>query len=272
MPSKLINFDTFFSTYLVDPSNTATSRKNAYECQFVLPSGGFRNVRRINLKSAEIPINFGQTRGAMITASSAGLFQIILNGTMYSMSFSNRTYTSIAAFITDFNTAYLNIAHDSGCLGGLSLYTSNGASGNNFSLIFTLGGPATVEFVDGPLSTGIMGFRSAYDSATGKVFNASGNYNLNPDNYLSMYISNLPVCSVNCNGKNSTFKIPLNAPYNSIMYYNDTANGFKQYVGMPPSFVIDRINVVVYDRWGYNINPYGADYSFTLEFEYDSEY
>jgi hypothetical protein len=271
MPSKLLHFDTYYSTYLDDPTNTATTRPNAYECQFVLPAP-VRKVRRVALKSAEMPITFGQTRGAVVQSSCAGYFAVIVAGTRYDFVMTSRTYSSITEFIVDFNeswTAYVGTPSGKG--GTLSVITEAGATASQFFLLFTFPTSTTVEFIDGPLSTAIMGFKSSVDSGTGLQLGASQRFNLNPDNYLSMYIKEIPNPNMNVSCKPMTFKIPLSVTYSNVLYYSDQSNGFKQTIDVPPSlgYNMDRLTVYIYDRWGYQLAPYGGDYTFTLQVDYD---
>ena len=58
---------------------------------------------------------------------------------------------------------------------------------------------------------------------------AAGPYNLNYDNYLNMYIYNVPNPGVQANTNLCTFKIPLNAS-NGVVYYLSENTGFSQYV------------------------------------------
>jgi hypothetical protein len=270
MPTKFLHFDTYFADYLTNTQNTATTRPNPYEVQFTLPAQ-IRNVRRVALKSAEVPVSFGQTRGAVVQSSCAGYYAVKINGTRYEFTMSSRTYSSITSFITDFQTEWdAFVGTPSGKGGTLSVITEVGASGNQHFLLFTFPTSTTVEFVDGVLSRSIMGFKSSIDSATGTGIGASGRFNLNADNFLAMYIKDIPNSSTSVSSKPCTFKIPLNAGYGNVCYYSDGA-GFAQWVDVPAhyNYNMDRLTVSIYDRWGYQINPWGGDYTFTLAIDYD---
>jgi hypothetical protein len=246
-----------------------TTRENAYECQFTLPAP-IHKVKSVSLKSAEMPITFGQTRGNSNAMLSAGYFEISVDGVSYSFVMTSRTYSTIAQFISDFNDSFSAIV-SSGKGGVLSLYTEPGASGNQFFLQLTFSSSATIVFKDTPLSRCIMGFKSDTDSATGTTFVASCRYNLNSDNFLAMVIPQIPNAPVNVSSQPITFKIPLTVSYSNVLYYSDKSNGFQQTIEIPRGFnyTMDRLSVYIYDRWGYQIPPYGGDFSFTLCVEYD---
>jgi hypothetical protein len=217
-----------------------------------------------------MPITFGQTRGNSNANLSAGYFEIKIDGTTYSFVMTSRTYSSIAQFISDFNDNFSAIV-TSGKGGVLSLTTETGATGNQFFLQLTFSISAQVEFIDGPLSRVLMGFKSDTDSATGTTFVASNRYNLNFDNYVSIYIPQIPNANMNVSYKPMTFKIPLTTGYGNVLYYSDQSNGYQQFIEIPCgyNYSIDRLSVYIYDRFGYEIPSYGGDYTFTLSIEYD---
>jgi hypothetical protein len=231
-------------------------------------------VRRVALKSVEMPISFGQTRSGGTYTNTGSYFAIKIDGTEYSFTMSSRTYDSIDTFITDFNSDYTTfVGTPSGKGGALSVYTETGASGNQHFLRLTLSSSATVVFIDNPLSRVVLGFRADYDSGTATIFGASGRYNLNYDNFISMYIPNIPNSSTSVSSKPMTFKIPLDGAYGTVLYYNDNGSGFQQWIDVPAhyNYCMDRLTVSMYDRFGYNINPWGGDFSFTLAVDYDEE-
>jgi hypothetical protein len=271
MPSKSIHFDTIYSTYLTNSSNSATTTPNCYDVQFVLPQP-LRNVNRIALKSVEMPVLWGQTRGVSGSKNSTGYYEIKLNGTTYTFVMPTRVYASIDTFITDWNTYYTAaIGTPSGLGGVLSITTSSGASGNKHYLALTFATSVAVVFVDVPLSNAIMGFRNLTNSGTATVFTATGRYNLNADNYVSLYLANVPASDNSVSGKPCTFKLPVSVGGDSILYYSDMGVGYEQFVSIDKSyrFTMDRLIVKVYDRWGYNIDPLGGDYTFTLQIDYE---
>jgi hypothetical protein len=116
-----------------------------------------------------------------------------------------------------------------------------------------------------------MGFRSDTDSGISMIFGARGRFNLNADNFLSMYIREIPQSDNSVSGKLMTFKIPVNATYGSVLYFNAYGNGFEQFIDVHASYncTLDRMTVSLFDCWGYQLNPWGGDYNFTLAVDYD---
>ena len=96
-------------------------------------------------------------------------------------------------------------------------------------------------------------------------------YNLNIDDYLTMYITNLSGADItNVNGRLLSFKIPLNAVNASVLYYGES-NTFVQTISITdPKFVIRSMNIMILDRFGFPINGGKADYSFTLGINFDN--
>ena len=273
MPTKFLHFDTYYADYINNPYNSATTDPNPYEVQFTLPAQ-IRNVRRVALKSAEIPISFGQTRGGPSGSQSSGYFAVKINGTQYEFIMSSRTYSSISSFISDFQDDWdAFVGTPSGKGGTLSVITETGATGNQYFLLLTFSTSTTVSFIDTPLSRTVMGFKSSLDSGTNTTFEARGRFNLNADNFLSMYIPNIPNSSNSVSSKPCTFKIPLDAGYSTVCYYSDMGSGFEQWIDIPASYnyAMSQLTVCIYDRWGYQLNPWGGDYTISLAVEYDEE-
>lgn len=270
MPTKFLHLDTYYSTYLTPSGNTATSRTNPYTVQFNL-TDKIRNVRRVTLKSAEIPISFGQLRGASSNLVNSYM-QVAINGTTYSFTMSSRTYTSIDALLTDLNSSWTTyVGTPSGAGGTWSTYTTSDGAANTFRVQLAFPTNTTCVWTDTPFSRCVLGIISQYDSITNNTgMIASGNYNLAPDNFIVMSIAQLPIVAYSANGKPVTFKIPLTDSYGSVNFYSDR-NNFEQFVEMPVSqqFILDKLDVTITDRWGLNLNPFYTDYSFSLQVEYD---
>ena len=93
-------------------------------------------------------------------------------------------------------------------------------------------------------------------------------YNLNFDNYLNFTITNLPLSCTNNSLISCSFKIPLNSTQN-IVYFNSENSSFTQDITFNDiHYTIDKIDVVITDRYGNSINSNGLDYSFSLGIEF----
>ena len=79
-------------------------------------------------------------------------------------------------------------------------------------------------------------------------------YNLNPDNYISMYIPQLSGCVLNMAGLNTTFKIPLNCVFGTTYYLQDHQN-FKQIIEIrDKNIILNNLTIIMYDRFGNDID------------------
>jgi hypothetical protein len=252
---SLLHFDTVNAT-LASISNQTSSAttSNGYNCSFKLPTP-MRNVKKLSLKSMEIPVTFYNIRTGSTTSLSW-----VSNGTSYSTTIAENFYTTISALITVVNAAMAaaDPTHTPVIV----------ATSGFYYLELSLTSGSTFYFNDTNLSRYILGFRSTDTYASGLV-TASGNYNLSVDNYLNFSITNIPQQMTNVNGYTSTFKIPLNASNNSIYYYLE-GFGFAQSVEIQDNnFILSQLVVSMKDRFNADINPMGGDYSFSLEIEYN---
>ena len=120
------------------------------------------------------------------------------------------------------------------------------------------------------LINNILGFNTGdYTTATITTTNF---YCLNVDNYINFYITNLNSGSdTNVNGRLLTFKIPLNAVNGQILYLGE-CNTFIQTISITdPFYVLNSMNLMILDRFGFPINGGNAHFSFTLGISYDKQ-
>ena len=116
----------------------------------------------------------------------------------------------------------------------------------------------------------MLGFNNNVNSTSPII--STNFYNLNIDNYLNMYVTNLSGAdSTNVNGRLLSFKIPLNCVNGSVLYYGES-NTFIQTISITdPKFVLTSMNIMILDRFGFPINGGNAHYSFTLGINFDKE-
>ena len=258
--SQFLHFDSASATYITDLSNTTGNTSNPYKALFPM-NQSFRRIKRVYLKSCELPIGFSNIR-----TGSTNTLTFKLNGTIYTVTLPERNHTSITTLLFDLN----------GVCGG----TPFGGSGitfiNTVSVLtpyrlaanFTGTTVSTFNFIDTTLSKYILGFRSTDALIGGTVVNGTANYNLSADNYILMYVPSLNSMNANMGGQISTFKIPLLGFTNSVFYYFD-GNSYQQWVDISDdNLVLSGLQVIIYDKWGQNLSPNGLDYSFTLQVEY----
>ena len=236
----------------VDTSSTLSNTviKNnvgteSFDCSVIFGQT-HRKVRRVALKSVEMPLGFYNIRAPY------NILTINVAGTLNSYTFSPGNYSTTTFLNTLNNTItpavgsfYLNT------LTNKIQYTSVVGSAN------IVGDPGTLGY--------FMGFQT---SQQGVIIVAAKSYTIDFDNYVCIYIENL---------RNScmepfacTFKIPITVQKGGVEnWFAD--NRFKQSVEIfDPDYKIDRLNIQVKDRFGNPLSNNGLDWSFTIELESDT--
>ena len=245
-----LHFDTLLGTY---------NDNSVYDCTFTL-SNPLRNVQRIYLKSIEIPISFNNIR-----ASNGTNFFII---TVHGNGFSDRrpvlinefNCTNITSLVTAIN-AQLSTVLPSVSFHCIDKYVYLKLTG--------LPNNTVVSFHPSKLLSVILGFTQLSYTVTNEV-KADNNYLIAYDNYISLYLQDIPVKSTGYSNQLISYKIPLNA-VNSMVYYLQELNSFSQCVEITDkNYVLTRLRVVIFDRFGDKITN-GLDYSFSLAVNYHEE-
>ena len=239
-------------------SNRATlNQNNCFDARFIL-NEPLKEIKRITLKSLEIPISFSNIR------NSNNVLSFLFNGILNSITIPERNYGSMNDIIDILNN-------------GLQPF-------NNTTLIFLINAsnkvcikitgnlPASFSIVETNLSRFILGFRIGLDIIDSSVvgtmsYIAINRYNLNCDNYLTILISNINY--VNGHTNNSTFRIPFNAQMNQVFYYNEMNNYIQFISGIDKFQVISFLDIRIIDRFGVQLKS-TIDYSMTVLVESDS--
>ena len=116
----------------------------------------------------------------------------------------------------------------------------------------------------------MLGFNNNVNSTSPII--STNFYNLNIDNYLTMYITNLSGAdSTNVNGRLLSFKIPLNCVNGQVLYYGESSTFIQTISITDPKLILSSMNIMILDRFGYPINGGNAHYSFTLGINFDKE-
>jgi hypothetical protein len=204
----------------------------------------------VQFNNVRTSISFSYTTDLLVTGS----FTITVN----------QTFTNIAALLLYINTQIPTIA---GAVLAFSVSTSN----PNQIVINTNGLTALnlINYTDKKqFLKNILGFNGT-ENLVGTVLTASSYYNLNLDNYISIYLQNVPHQTTNQNQSNSSFKVPLNCVTNSIYFFNQNTS-YTPFINVSDNnFVLDKLVVSVFDRYGNNLNPNGGDWSFTIRIDTD---
>ena len=290
MPEKIIHLDSRNSTYIVNTNNTTGIVKNSFHANYKLTER-FTKIRRISLSCLEIPIGFPNIR-----FGCTNIFSFVINTVRYNIPISQNNYVSIDSLLTELNSkiyAYLFLPFViTIVLVPLTNRLRINVSGMR---------PITFSIINTNLSYYILGFRPdvdklvdtgtetiTYTTVVSGTLNttsltsipmanspyyylaSSSTYNLNIDNYLSLYIPQLSGCVSDMSGSNTTFKIPMNCVMGMTYFFQKNLN-FEQEVEISDkNLVLNEINIIVYDRFGQNIENNGLDYSLSLLIEYDN--
>lgn len=218
-----------------------------FNCTLPLGTPVSGNIKRVTLKSVELPVGYYPIRSPYNT------FSFVRNSTTYTATVTEGNYT-ISTLLTALTTA----------LNALSAGTTWGLSYSSTTNKVTATTTATaVVSVSSTWDLALaLGFTSGESGAS---FTATNTYNLNFDLYLSLVIDNLP--SSNLSNPPQTFKIPVNVGYGSVFYLGESST-FNQTVYCQGSAShLPNLRIRVLDRWGNNPSNNGLHFSFLLEIE-----
>ena len=218
---------------------------DSFNCT-VLLGKEHRRIRRVALKSVEMPIGFYNIRAPY------NVLTINVAGTPTSYTFSPGNYNS---------TTFLNTLNNTvtPAIGSFFLNTLTNTiqytSAVGVSSI--VGDPGTLGY--------FMGFQT---TQLGVIIVAAKSYSLDFDNYVNIYIENLRNSCMEPYA--ATFKIPITVQKGGIEFWFSD-NRFKQSIEIfDPDYRIDRLNIQVRDRFGNPMTNNGLDWSFTIEIESDT--
>ena len=251
------NYDEAMNSYLVSPYH---SYNVLFPFKFPI-----LHLKSITLKSVEMPITLFTVR------SKTGIFKITFtygafNNVTIIINIINKQYSDIASLLSAINNTVTNL---------LIPYTGVSI---NFQTIQSLylkdvcnivHNCVSITIENTPLTFDILGYTNRFSAvnSVGLISNSPINFN-GIDTCLYMNISNLPIMNNNTPSY-YTFKIPLNSSNitNNILHYNDAYENQTIYFN-ESNFVLDKLNVVVYDRYGGQLIGYN-NWSFTLIIDYD---
>ena len=242
-----LHFDTLLGTY---------NNNSVYDCTFTL-SNPLRNVQKIYLKSIEMPISFNNIRAS----NGTNVFVITIHGNGFTtrrpVLINEFNCTTITSLLTAINEQ-LNIVLPSVSFHCIDKYV--------YLKLTELPNNTVVNFLPSKLLSVILGFTQLSYTVTNEI-KADNSYLLAYDNYLSLYLQDIPVKSTGYSNQLISYKIPLNA-VNGMVYYLQELNSFSQCVEITDqNYILNRLRVVVYDRFGETITN-GLDYSFSLAVNY----
>jgi len=235
----------------VDTSSTTANTviKNAgidsFDCSVILGQT-HRKVRRVALKSVEMPVGFYNIRAPYNTLT------INIAGTPTSYTFSPGNYSA---------TTFLNTLNNTVTPAVGSFFLNTLTNKIQYTSVV---GASSIDGTPGTLGY-FMGFTS---DQVGVIIVANKSYSIDFDNYICIYIENLRNSCMEPFA--ATFKIPITVQKGGVeTWFSD--NRFKQSIEIfDPDYKIDRLNIQVRDRFGNPLSNNGIDWSFTLEVESDT--
>ena len=290
MPEKIIHLDSRNSTYIVNTNNTTGIVKNSFHTNFKLTER-FTKIKRISLSCLELPIGFPNIR-----FGCTNIFSFIINTVRYNIPISQNNYVSIDSLLTEINSKIYMYLFLPFVVTIVLVPLTNRLRINVSGMR-----PITFTIISTNLSYHILGFRpdtdKLVDTGTETItyttivsgsmnttsltsiptptspyyyLASSSTYDLNVDNYLSLYIPQLSGCVSDMTGLNTTFKIPMNCVMGMTYFFQKNLN-FEQEVEISgKNLFLNEINIIVYDRFGQNVENNGLDYSLSLLIEYDN--
>ena len=256
---QFLHFDSAFCKPVQTYDNSLNSFLDPFRAVFPMTIRGVGNIKRVYLKSVEMPIGFNNVR------SGTNILKFTLStGTSYTVTLAESNYTTIGNLLTALNSAV------STALTGSNVTMTFSAVGQKILIVF--GGAQSVtsiSFTETVFSKFILGIRinqgDLFDSVAKTYRTVNGSWNLNPDNYLNMYIASLNNQNPNMGGINCTFKVPVSVQTNQILFYEEAD---RQFVTVnDPVLRLSEISVQFFDRFGNNLTSAGLDYSFSLLLE-----
>jgi hypothetical protein len=228
----------------------------------ILINKPIHNIKEISLKSIEMPLFFNNIRAAN-------------NSNLFSFKFSYGVYNNISinCLIPELNYTTINSLIDalnSSIVTALSSYNVSLVLYYNDYYISIQHSFSSLTLNKCILINNILGFNTNTYNTSPII--STNFYCLNIDNYINLYITNLQSGSdTNANGRLLTFKIPLNAVNGQVLYLGES-NTFIQTISITdPYFVLNSLNIIILDRFGFPINGGNANFSFTVGISYDKQ-
>jgi hypothetical protein len=202
-----------------------------------------RTVRTIALKNAQIPIGFYNVRAPYNT--------FVYDGTTYTITPGN--YTTLAQL----NAAAITPGTTISALGTFAANATTGiVTFTPVSGSHTFGPPVPNTILS------FLGFTST-QTLTGTTLTAIYPYTLVWDMYISIWIENIGQSSLE--PVQISFKIPLSGTLNNVMFWTEGVQ-HQQIIDVSDKCVrVDRLKVVVLDRFRNRLNNNGVDWSFSID-------
>jgi hypothetical protein len=201
-----------------------------------------RAVRSAALKDAQIPVGFYNVRAPYNTMN--------VNSITYTLPPGNYNITSLINTLNGVVTNAVGVFSTTSTTNQVNFLSNSGTATMNVQPL-TLG--YFLGFTNGQVGTSITGTNS---------------YIINFDTYVSIWIQNIGTSSLDA--QQITYKVPITGGSGSITQYSQGQSWDQKVDVTDRSNRLDRLQIVVLDRFGNILNNNGIDWSLTLEIESDT--
>ena len=264
MPKELYMLDTINAKKIYDNfiGPLDLNYYHTFNCYF--PFTAIKNVKRITLKSIEMPLTLLTVRFQNSSTNIKFIFSYgAFNNISISANLSPTTYTTIASLLTDLNTQITAVLAS---YSGVSIVFSSVSSniGNLCSITYNC---TSFRLLETPLINYILGFTNKYTSIESPLQSTAPINLYGIDNVIYITFPNIP--NSNVNSKYIGFKLPIINITNNTLYYSDSTE--NQSITLNDiNFTLDKLNILVLDRLGCQLTGF---YNFTMSLiiEYDDQ-
>lgn len=243
---------------------------NPFNCTFRFGQT-HRNVRQIRLLNAQLPIGFYNIRAPYNVLNIDGITYTIPAGNYSADAFISAVNNTITPAIGVFsiypatNKIFFTSAGQTSTIFTSFPFTNAQVSSGYITNNGNTSTPQTIvqngyPITNFPTISTLMGF---VNNPSGQNIIATNSYIFNFDTYVKIYISNLGTSSMEpdlC-----SFKIPIDAPSGSVIQWAENKQNIQVVKVTDSSCIVDRLNIMVYDRFDNPIDNNGIDWSFSLE-------
>ena len=257
--------DTVNATRNYDPIIAAVDANSYHSFNVSFPfKYALKNLKSIALKSVEMPIALPTIR-------------LHNQANKITITFTYSTYTNVSFTVNVPANTYTNTSLISTINTQMAtkLSTYPGLSINFTTITVPFGSVCSItnnctslSIDNTPLTNYILGYGYSWSTTSSTDLKGSGPINVNAiDTCVNVVITNIPMMNNN-NINPYTFKLQVNTLSNGILFLNDSAEHQKIFF-YDNSFVLDRLNIVVYDRLGFPLTGY-HNWTMTLLVDYNN--
>ena len=240
-----VHIDTAVTSNIQSVAQITKLNGNPFQCTYQF-GNTHRGLCSISLQNAQIPIGFYNVRAPFNT--------IVISGTTYTITPGN--YTTLAA---------LNAAIVTPGSVALSTLGSFAASSVTGVVTFTGNGSKSLGPVAKNSLLSFLGFTQTTTTAVAATLTGTYPYTLNWDTYIIIWIENIGQSSME--PVQITFKLPLSSLTNNVLYWSESSQNTQYMQVFNKNTRIDRLNIVILDRFGNILNNNGIDWSMSFDIE-----